>query len=521
MSENLIIPYDSISNFFLNKAEESFQKEKKIYNNFPDLKITSYIDLNGNKCKKLFEKINGIEDDEVLYMLRDKNFYRMIEQNFSIKQDTDLGKIQDFDVKNISENIRSKLKDKKNFEINFEVIINSIDSRYTTRGYKILKEKIEKGITDDIKDNINKELKTMNIKTEKGNLSWTQDHTKEALLLIEKEIGEDIFSKEEYFIVDPKIEKLNLTNVFKQSMEKAILIYQDYIKEEYKDSNKGHHSSLSLLKSLRNGKYDKLIEKGFKKDNGEDLVFSSKGSNYFKVRGDLAEFICGLILNNIGETHFAGDIKTSSGEAAIDIYANEIGYQIKNYSTFESQPIISLYQQKLFITNEKTNGRVFTENEYFRLYTDVNLYKEIKEEYFKNDIFSILQNAFPNFIRYSQNFYENDKVLIEQGFNKIKNCFYILNFRIIPASRIFYELYLQSLKQEKNEQLNNYFYIKETSEEEINPLENLINSINNFKPWKSFYLYFKGIQINQKGLRLNSSGTNLLSGNFKKSSYRI
>ena len=132
-----------------------------------------------------------------------------------------------------------------------------------------------------------------------------------------------------------------------------------------------------------------------------------------------------------------------------------------------------------------------------------------------------MQNAFPNFIRYSQNFYENDKVLIEQGFNKIKNCFYILNFRIIPASRIFYELYLQSLKQEKNEQLNNYFYIKETSEEEINPLENLINSINNLKPWKSFYLYFKGIQINQKGLRLNSSGTNLLSGNFKKSSYRI
>lgn len=521
MSENLIIPYDSISNFFLNKAEESFQKEKKIYSNFPDLKITSYIDLNGNKCKELFEKISGITDDEVLYMLRDRNFYKMIERNFFIKQDTGIERIQNFDIKNISKQIRSTLVDKKNFEINFEVIIDSIDSRYTEKGYDILKNRIEKSITNDMKDNINKELKMMNIKTDKGNLSWTQDHTKEALLLIEKEIGEDIFSKEEYFIVDPKIEKSNLTNAFKQSMEKAILNYRDYIKKEYQDSSKGRRSSLFLLRNLRNGKYDELIEKGLKKDNGEDLIFSSKGGNYFKVRGDLAEFICGLILNNIGETHFAGDTRTSSGEAAIDIYANKIGYQIKNYSTFESNPIISLYQQKLFITNEQINGRVLTASEYFRLYTDVNLYNEIKEEYFKNDIFSILQNAFPNFIRYSQNFYENDKVLIEQGFNEIKNSFYILNFRIIPASRIFYELYLQSLKQEKNEQLNNYFYIKETSEKKINPSENLINSINNFTPWKSFYLYFKGIQINQKGLRLNSNGTNLLSGNFKKSSYRI
>lgn len=524
MSENLMVLYDNLSNFFYRKAYESFIKEKTIYDKYPELNIKTFSDLNGNKCKELFKKIIGIEDDEILYMLRDKNFYEQIKNNFYKVVDTGLTKLSKFDFTDITKNIRSKLNENSDSSLTFDIVINAIDKGYTDKGYDLLKEKLEPILKTDMEKNINTFLSNIDInKTEKrGERSWKNENTKKMFELIEKEIGQDIFSKEEYFIVDQNTQD-NIEG-FKESMITAIKSYKKFTEKNYKnDSGEKSRKSLTIfLRNLKQGKYDDLIQKGFKKEHGEELIFSSKGGNFHKIKGDLAEFICGLILNNIEESFFVGGIQTSSGQAAIDIYSKQIGYQIKNFAGWEGNTIIPLYQQRLKIqeTGNNIDERVLTKEEQDQLYEDINLYKIDKERY-KNDIFSILQEAFPNFIRYSQNFYNNDKDLLDKGFDKINNCFYILNFRIIPSSRIFYELYLQSLTQEKNEQLSNYFYINKDKKESIEPSENLLNSINNFNPWSSFYLYFKGLQINQKGLRFNNGNANLLSGSFKISSYRI
>lgn len=527
MGENLMVLYDNLSNFFYRKAYESFAKEKTIYDKYPELNIKTFSDLNGNKCKELFEKITGIKDDEILYMLRDKSFYEQIKNNFYKTVDTGLKKISDFDFTNITKNIRLRLNEKPGSSLTFDIVVNAIDKRYTTQGYKLLKEKLSATVERDLEENINALLSNINMtKTEKrGEISWKNENTKKMFELIEKEIGQDIFSKDEYFIVNQNMQD-NIEE-FKKSMITAIKSYKKFTEKNYENDSrkKSRTSSNIFLRNLKQGMYDNLIQKGFEKEHGKELIFGSKGGNFHKIKGDLTEFICGLILDNIDKkekSFFAGSIQTSSGQAAIDIYSKQIGYQIKNFASLEGNPIIPLYQQRLKIQEigNNTDGRTLTKEEKDQLYVDVNSYKYSEKSY-KNDIFSILQGAFPNFIRYTQNWYNNDKDLLDKGFDKINNCFYILNFRIIPSSRIFYELYLQSLIQEKNEQLNNYFYINKDKKEDIEPSENLLNSINNFNPRSSFYLYFKGLQINQNGLRLNNSNTNLLSGSFKISSYRI
>lgn len=214
------------------------------------------------------------------------------------------------------------------------------------------------------------------------------------------------------------------------------------------------------------------------------------------VSGTLGEVLFSLFLqvfNSDSQTRgvqILGQTQGATGSAAVDIKMSinnlkNIGFQSKNITSEPKEVVI--YSQSNKLSNEK----------YMRRYLEssaLEVMKKIFFDYYPNQeqaaIFNrenwqerinqaegILQKHIPYYLRFSEaNLEEIDGDIAH-------NNFYIINFAFIPASVIFYTIYLSLLDEEKNQKMTEYFFLSK----EAKSARGLLPSTNFMASWEGVY----------------------------------
>lgn len=538
MSENLVSINDSsISDFFMTLSKESFNKEWTLYSEYNRKikenknglnKISRVENLTAKVCSSMYQIFSGV-DENIFKVLRDRRIYNKIagkpleaenDNGVSLKkfkEDFITGKDTSTKIKDL---VAKELKNSKNKD-SFE-----ITNDFAQKIFDILKEKKSDSKLDEDytlleidlseKDNQNN-YQTIKLRTsENRGLLWSQEDSLNLIKAIQKQYDLQIIKKSDYYIIpleENQSENKRLIQLFCEKVENAIGEIDEY---------KGIIIEDSLKEALQ-----KIL-----KINGQsarDLLIGPKTEN--KIKGDIGEVLVGAF-NQLGfgkASRLVGDIPTSTGEAAIDLYLKKLGFQVKNMPSSEGPrtKTISLYHSINQISTDTSESRGLSQEEKEKIYENFERIRISDDgdnsEYIKTlkqNIIEILKKALPNFIRYTQRFTNEEitKNNILKRLSNLKNNFYIVNFRLIPASRIFYEL-AESAKNtgEFNTTIDFLFYEDLNQTKMINVNKNLFKQINGFnkdKFPKSFYLYFKGIQLDYKGLTLQSQGGNLIASSF-------
>ena len=548
MDGNLVEQRDSILFWLKSLEEKSFEKEKKIYEMVKGkITIKSPEDLTAENCRKLFDflsqdslaKNNNSKYYYVYYMLRDPRFYLYMGVNSN----------------NVKKNsyVVSRSKAKKNktgITLTQEIFRykteETILKHLNTRIWGQLEDKwgknIEKQIEEYNKDkkdkNIQKE-KLYNIKLEMNdlhnyNIRFNKDvflWNKEDIILFITDLEEKIqktypdfyiFPKNDYFIIQTDLTNLteeDIYNKFKQRMEnttsKMVSIYENEKKDEDIIKN-----LLNEMEKFLENKKSKIIS-ALEKPEGKDLLFGKKTLE--KLTGDIMEFLLNILIYD-EENLFIGDIQTRSGLAAVDNIIKGNGFQCKNLPSKISSGKISLYDDALTVAlNDNVSDRIFTEEEKKKLFIKSAIYQKNQSSSYRNDILMLLQKSFPNAIRYEQrdkDFENTDNKEIINILRGMTNTFYLLNFYLIPSSRIFYELREQlntEFGKPKNTLIENFYEAVETDKKPQNI--NYFDSLTNMKATKKkslfkikkFILYFKGITFDFNNIKGKTSGNNILA----------
>ena len=528
MSENLIsIDDNPLKKYFNDLAQKSFNKEWRIYSEYNRIikkqkgkPIKNIEDLNAQTCSKLFSVLSSTEED-FLSVLRDKRIYNKI-VNLPVDNLKEKGISKTLFVENflkgkesISKEIKEVIEETNREDNNIKItndlvgqILEIIESK--RKQLDIPDETLELSISEE---NVDEEGFKFEIRTKGDKVLWKQEETIELVRQIQKKYNLSIIKKSDYYIIEPSvIENDQIAEAFLKKLENAIdAIYNNTVKIP-------DFFKTKLREVLKN-------------NDARALLTGAKTHN--KVRGDIGEFLVGVFnKTSFGqEGVFVGDVYTSSGQAAVDIYLGKLGFQVKNFPGQEQSSIIPLYSSIEEISkenNSETRGLSTTQKDLlYQNFNELLLLKQKdnnednnkNEDVLKQQIIEILKIALPNFMRYSQRFIEEE---IKQNtelrkLSNLKNNIYILNFRIIPASRIFYELAESIGKSKAKQTIENLFYTKKTKTLNITDKNNLFTVINkNTKSIDPFYLYFRGIQINYKGLRAGSGSQNLLAETFKE-----
>lgn len=517
----------------------SFRKEKTIYNKI-GIKVDHPKDLNANKCKEIYDAVFNKNDfNGLLSILRNEQFYQKILNLFSSRLDL-ITKNKVKKIKNLSSSIKTKINEESK---SIEALNNTNNNQIfikTKEITKIIRKALEEMIESDtnssekilydiileIEKKENEDNYELKISESTKTINWNQNTTIDFLTKLSQETGIKIFT--EYYIIDPTTDTKNVVEI-KNALLNSIFsaVEQMGIEKEQKKN---------LENILKDNDFQNKIEQYLKIEEGQNLILGPKTFN--KIKGDLGEFLSSVLIDYALklQVSFGGDVKTSTGEAAVDIFIKKMGFQIKNFPRSEnSSNPISLYAEQFFVKPENNpNRRAMTGEEQNQLYKSSSIlaYKNSKDQD-KNEaktmIQELLTKIFPNFIRYSQNFYLDNS--LTNNFKKITNNFYVINFRMVPASRIFYEL-IQQIKNnpEDGSGIEQFFYLTKeqivytSTSTKINFFESFKdNNIANLfkgKNKKPVNLVFRGIQIDYKGLKKGEANGNLLSQSFKRISFK-
>lgn len=535
MSGNLVSIIDnSISEFFMNLSKESFNKEwrlyseynKKIKNNSKLNKIKTVEDLTADSCSNMYRIFSGI-DENIFEVLRDRRIYNKIAGK----------KLEAEDDKGISKAKFQKYflyegkKKKENTFSNqvYNIIIKRIDEQTNEIGDAAIREILNLITTENRKEakasidfmNLeiteNTEDKKIILEFRKKNKQlWNQDDTIKVIRQIQEEYNLQIIKKSDYYIIPIEnnvSEDEELINLFCKKIKNAT---------ESIDSYEG--KNIEIEQPLKDALVKILKNRG---QSARELLIGPKTEN--KIRGDIGEILVGAF-NQLGfgkTSIFVGDITTSTGQAAIDLYLGKLGFQVKNFPSSEgpNTKTISLYHSVNQISLDSSDSRNLSKEQQEDIYWNFNnLKKDRKIDESKQNIVTILKEALPNFIRYEQR-YTNEEITnneILKRLSNLRNNFYIVNFRLIPASRIFYELAKSAESVDGfNATIENLFYENSGETKNLNINNMLFGQVKKLKQnknslLKDFYLYFKGIQLDYRELKLGSGGKNLIASSFTK-----
>ena len=517
----------------------SFGKEKTIYNKI-GIKVDHPRDLNANKCKEIYDAVFNKNDfNSLLSILRNEQFYQKILNLFSSRLDS-ITKNKVKKIKNLSSNIKAKI----NEEIRDIENLNNTNNNQIFIKTKEITKIISKSLEEMIESNTNSPEKILydiileiekkenednyelKISESTKTINWNQNTTIDFLTKLSQETGIKIFT--EYYIIDPTTDTKNVVEI------KNALLNSIFSAVEQMDIGKEQEKNLKNI--LKDNAFQNKIEQYLKIEEGQNLILGPKTFN--KIKGNLGEFLSSVLIDHALklQVSFGGDVKTSTGEAAVDIFIKKMGFQIKNFPRSEnSSNPISLYAEQFFINpRNNSNRRAMTGEEQNQLYKSSSIlaYKNSKTQD-KNEAKTMIQELlikiFPNFIRYSQNFYLDNS--LTNDFKKITNNFYVINFRMVPASRIFYELIQQiENNSEDGNSIEKFFYLTKeqivytSTSTKINFFESFRddNIVNLFKGKnkKPVNLVFRGIQIDYKGLKNGEANGNLLAQSFKRVSFK-
>lgn len=521
---------------FLNDLmRNSFGKEKTIYKKI-GIEVKHPKDLNANKCKEIYDAVFNENDfNSLLNILRNEQFYQKILNLFSSELNL-ITKNKVKKIKNLSSSIKTKINEEsKNIENlnntnNNQIFIKT--KEITQIISKALKEMIESDtnssekilydIIVEIEKKENEDNYELKISESTKTINWNQNTTIDFLTKLSQETGIKIFT--EYYIIDPTTDTKNVVEIKNALLNSILSAVEQMGIEEEQEKN--------LKDILKDNDFQNKIEQYLKIEEGRNLILGPKTLN--KIKGDLGEFLSSVLIDHALklQVSFGGDVKTSTGEAAVDIFIKKMGFQIKNFPRSEnSSNPISLYAEQFFVNPKNNpNRRAMTGEEQNKLYKSSSIlaYKSSKAEDKKEAkamIQELLTKIFPNFIRYSQNFYLDTS--LTNNFKKITNNFYVINFRMVPASRIFYEL-IQQIKNnsEDGNSIEKFFYLTKeqieytSTSKQKNFFESFKNDniINLFKGKNKepVNLVFRGIQIDYRGLKEGETNGNLLSQSFKR-----
>lgn len=531
MGENLfsISENHEIIAYFNNLAIESFKKEQKLYNKiWKDGKPPQNIaDLYANFGKIYFLMDEIVKDNNFLNILRSNYFYDKLVTQIISNSNTTRELIGGSTIHNfIQQNIKEKA----------ELRDSSTKTRHTINTlrsiiYKLVKTKREdityekimnidiESIEVDIKEDSNKNFSGIKIRRRKskngkmGLILWDEEDTSNLLKTLEKEF--DISFKETggFYILDSQ--KKSLTEGQNNTL---VDIFINTLKAKFPKSE----GAQQMIKWLE----DKKDRINFRLNQEKDLKYLLVGrkDTMKEVKGDIGELIVNLIIEQALQDHLyensekffgtqLGDKNLGTGKVAVDLALNGVGFQVKNFPSFESKEEVLLYHQSNLLYNGK---EVYLQNKNGNRYMNKenweNLYKfgignkEVSDE----QVLNILKESLPNYLRYSENIItdiSNNKSL--KALSELRNNFYIFNFRIIPASIIFSELIKFIEKGTKMNILNMFYYTEDDSKDydsntmtltsigqdkKLTRDKNLIN--------KKVYFSFKGMKVlNKKELK--------------------
>lgn len=526
--------FGTISEQLLRMAENSFNKEKKLYNKIGKntIKIERIEDLTPVNCKKIFDSILNVNSD-IFEPLRDEKFYYGITtkiKNTITKQD-----INTMHSRKKSELFKTKFKQslEKNLQNNINnedmaiVFINTFLDQVgfdNSKNKKIDASKIKKSERLSIKDNkINIILTAKNsedakiidfINDENGikinNFQWNKQDTFDFIALIQTETGQTILSHED---------NLQLRNLSIEDVDievPATYIYNVFINyfNEYKD-----------LKTYLKAKKDNIINTLQNNATARDLLLGNKKIN--KVKGDVGEFLVGIMLqaalvDNINnENIYQGKVQTGFGEHAVDIYIKGMGFQVKNFPGQEQEDIVMLYASHSSLSRDsklQDSDKYLSKEEKSQLRLSVFLSNNIETN-------NLLLSSLSKFMRIDSNYKETEKAtkeILKQA-QKMENCFYIVNFRLIPASRLLWEM-AQNIKKYKNiqysDEIQYMFCIDKNNIKNSNlPLYKFYNE-NIVNIFKDSALYFRGIPLRYNNIKLETTKKNFLADVFKIDYYK-
>lgn len=527
---NIITNNDFYNKYFIEAKEAAF---KKVFNN-------SFDDWFANvKWEELSLSIRINDTDKIQELLPEG-----IENNMKIN-------IQEY----ISENA-------------FQAVNRDRESR----GLNTLKEqsrltgktgKKEEGVLDKKwKVIYDTEKTTISLKNN-NNYYLTTNITGCYLMPLNKKIFKDLMYSYAYNKVENKDQLIDLSKA-----------HQNFIKELGEDIDKNKNWLIGIIKSgiyqglesinpdasksflnwWKDNGVNKLLEKKIEilenkeielKRIGKMVLGASTGKLY---KGNLGEVFCKLLIEIAMKSknedkdevaYITGGIRTKKGtQHAVDLMIRfknaknnleSLGAQVKTFPSAEEEGYQTFYQQSNLIGEDDINRYLSLDNgekgdekgnEFLKRLLNIYLNNNKNEKSYKS-IEAFLFSKTDNYIRYKEGNPIKDKY---KDIENLKNNFYIFNFRIIPASLIFYFL-AQSLSVQN---IPNIFYFSKKEEKtndndsnnnnkRENLCKNLKESLNIYdnnddpKKYDASYLNFVGITLRFKGI----TGNNLVSFNIK------
>ena len=240
------------------------------------------------------------------------------------------------------------------------------------------------------------------------------------------------------------------------------------------------------------------------------------------------------------KTATLGKKSFGTGPAAIDVVSipniekglkQMMGIQVKNFPSVYSRGNIHIYAQSSKLINQ---SRYLGTTDLQKVEDFVrNKKKELKKEKIfpysiEENILKILVKHIPEYLRYDELGKKDDDSIIYKDFNTITSNFYMLNFRLYPASYIFSKIKEALSDQnnwalmETNESQMFHFDNEETKfDKQIAEIKGPLfldkweatakNSIDDKNLFDNTYLDFSGLQIYFDRQKMKNRNANIVS----------
>lgn len=326
---------------------------------------------------------------------------------------------------------------------------------------------------------------------------------------------------------------------YKKSIEKELQTDEEKIIKTFEDGVEKalEQVEITYSKSFRNwwdnsGKenFRKMLDSDSVKEEIKAMLIKVTTSN--KLKGNLGEIFCGILatIATQQKASILGGVTTKQGtQHATDLMIafenaknnlEALGAQIKTFPSAEEKGEQVFYSQSNQIGDDSIN-RYLNPRENGKMKGN-EILKILIKEYFRhensyNSLEKFLFSKTENYLRYREG--NPVKEGTEEIVRNIKNNFYIFNFRIIPASLIFYFLgesleiknisnifYFSEKKEDDGEQKHSKTQVKSLKES----LENIFSPLKSLNSYDSAYLNFAGVTIRFKGI----TGKNLVNFNI-------
>ena len=521
------------SDFYLNKARESFDRESIIYEN----KYNSVEELYGAFIDETNEGFNDYQDflrkkfygrsERLAEYLSDNNVINEIISVGTIKiKDVIKNIITNNDVsyqdikpeysgKNITKYISKQQVSERNLDLATSIAKEISSYLKQNIAGQIFDETFEEGIKQALYKEFEQHKYRVNIPGQRDSITvsniddyqvkkvlFNQDELKDIIRLA---TSSKLSQKGINYTVGVSTIEIALRDKFQQSridkddtnaiQNNIPMIVDTFIEVVRKAIIKVHpkeKNNVVISQNIRNRMInlfsDTHLVNEIYKANTPTAVSGTIGEIFFAI---FLKFATGKQVQILGQQ------QTSSGSAAVDVVMiknklTKLGFQIKNYSA-NSNGIVVLYDQSNKVYNDNSINR-YINNQNLQLLQQWDLTSFYQKAPVKEDnLVNLLEKAVPNYIRYDQADTNNIEV----------NNFYIIKTSFIPASVIFYHIYHEKLSVESM-----FFFSKEKREPQRNQLlndeGNLLSSWSkvrngfdsNVNEWQNLlWLNFRGMSI--------------------------